>query len=243
MSKKKAFIYIRLELPKAPVNEEEPPVPEGKPAPCPYIEQTRKIRDYALRNNIEILETHVEPQEGGFKKYGAMLLNTKGKPKSQLPDFILLESLHALTRTSIVDIFGRLSSPVNHGINVISVEDDFVVNIENFDNLISAFKIFDATDKRVKREKINLGIYKRRLKSPDGKVHARGKTGGNYRKTNKDEIVKELREAGKTLHQIAEQEEMSVGRVRNILNALKQKQLENLSSTPLLKSPEPNDMI
>jgi DNA invertase Pin-like site-specific DNA recombinase len=224
--KKTAYIYLRLELPDSEK----------------IIDQlSLSLREYAVKNDIEVLETYVDKEKNNFNKFAMMFRPDKEKA---LPDYILLQSLHALTKKDLLGIFGKLGSIVNKGITAVSVEDNFEVTKDNFDLLVSSFRILDATNKRIKRDKINLGIYKKKLSSPDGKVHAPGKKGGNYRKTDKDEIVSKLREDGMTLQQIAEKEEMSIGRVRNILNALKEKQLDNLSANSFLPEVdrEPNNM-
>jgi DNA invertase Pin-like site-specific DNA recombinase len=213
MSKKKtAFAYIRLELP-----DTEKLIPE----------LLQPLEAYAEKHHIEISKTYHDVP-GQHKQYVHMMMDAKARKFDF--DFILISSLHHLTNADILGIFRQLDVPVSKGLAVVSVEDNFTINQDNINQFKKIFRIFETNAKRLKTEKINHGIFKKHQRILSGEEAPPSKRGGNYRKTDRDDSVAELRNKGFTLKEIAAQEKMSIGRVRAILAAVKEKTYEELDN-------------
>lgn len=226
MSKKKsAYVYVRQELPD-----------QSKLIP----QIISPVEEYAKKHHIEIEKVyHDAPTE--HKQYIKMMQDCQSR-KFDL-SYILILSLHHLTTSDLIGVFRQLVVPVGKGISVTSVEDDFTFTKDNIEQFKTIFRLFDENSKRLKTEKINLGIYKKKQRILAGEEAPPKKRGGNYRKTDRDEAVSQLRSEGLTLKEIAEKEGMSVGRVRAILGALKEKAYEELDNPQnLLKESKGENM-
>lgn len=201
---KKASIYYRLELPDAQDIAEE---------------KVQQLKNYADELGSEILGVYIEDVLDADEKNPPAYVKMMEEIKKMGPDFILVETLSHISHRSLTEVFYRLKALTRRGRAVNSLEDKIEVNGDNLEEIERMYRLFNRLNERRRKEKINLGFWKKKQQSPDGKVH-RAKGGNNYRKTDKDDVVSRKREEGYTLKEIAESEGISVGRVRAILKAL-----------------------
>ena len=129
---------------------------------------------------------------------------------------------HKLNSTHV----GRMIERRNQGCPLISFTHDYfslgdrITKIEfqkiesNIKDFVKHANLIITLQEELRSEKIREGLAQK--KKNYGRIHKEGKK-GNYRKTDKDEVVLHHRRSGMTLQQIADKEHMSVGRVRNII--------------------------
>lgn len=209
MDDKLSDIYYRLEL---PTDEESTQT------------TLEEIKAFAKSKGIGINKVHVEEFAPSEPSKFQQMLEELPTSKSTL---LLVQSLHHITKGNMTDLIIKLGQILESMEAVVSISDDIEINEEIYKVLAMSFRLLDSLGTKIKTEKINVGIHKKRQSSPDGKVH-QGKKKGNYRKTDKDEVVAKLRSEGYTLQQIADKENMSVGRVRNILKSVREEQGEDV---------------
>lgn len=201
MENENCVIYYREEIPEQENTDQE----------------ILLLKEFAAEKGFSVESLFIEKCEEleGEQFFDQVLQN---KIKSTV---LIVFSFHHLTRSNFPDFLNMAEILISYGFEVISVSESEKIDKDKYEELASAFSVINNISNNLRKEKINLGLYNKRKKSPTGKVHT-GKGGHNYRKTDKDEVVTKMRRDGFTLNQIAEKEGISVGRVRNIIKAVKE---------------------
>jgi hypothetical protein len=200
----KSVIYFRHELP----NEEE----HGKVA-------VSLLKEIVEDEGWECIKVFVDSfsEEMSNPAYENML-SFLGKNKGFV---VQVDSFHHFTKGALLQVSNKIDEIIQMD-HLVRMQDSPLISKENWNLIKSTFVLSAYLNDRIKKEKINIGISKKRHESPDGKIHKGRVKGGDYRRKDKDESVAKLREEGYTIAQIAEKEEISIGRVRNILNSLRE---------------------
>lgn len=209
MSRRYGTIYWRPELPSED---------EGA------SEVLDEMKSFAEEHNVSILKIYVDKCPADDPSEFDRMMSTVYQTKSRV---IIVKSLHHLTKDSLFDLLQKLGGLLKQKQTVLSIEDGVEINEDIYEMLVKSNTLLSSLGSKIKSEKINFGIYRKRKVSADGKVHGVGKR-GNYRKKDKDEVVMRMRNQGYTLQQIADQEGMSVGRVRNIIKCVQEENIENM---------------
>jgi DNA invertase Pin-like site-specific DNA recombinase len=131
---------------------------------------------------------------------------------------ITIENLECLGDNMII-IINRIVTLTDNKVCINVTEGGFNISDANVKIFLKHYTTFAKTVESIRRRKMIAGLERKKLLSPDGKLH-RSSKGKTYRNTDKDEIVMEMRnKLGLSLRVISEKVNMSVSKVRYIINA------------------------
>lgn len=163
--------------------------------------QLKQLRDYASRANLEIVEEYADQASGSGKavreRFEAMMQDARQRKF----DLLLFWSLDRLSREGVLETLTYLKNLNNWGVNWKSYTEQYLDSTGLFKDAIIAIIAAIAKQERVRiSERVKAGLDRAR---------EQGAIVGRPKKIFRRDLAIEMRQAGKSIREIARELDVS----------------------------------
>jgi len=176
--------------------------------------QLRQLREFAATQGWEVTAEYIDHESGSKADRPEFLRMMAAASKRQF-DILLFWSVDRFSREGIVPVLTNLKRLSKYGVQYRSYQEPYIDTTSEFGDLLAAFvsKIAELERKRI-RERINAGLAKARAEGTKS-----GRPFGRPRLVVPREKVWAMKDAGKSIREIAAAMGLTHGTVQRALQA------------------------